>query len=128
MLYMHHKDRKSSDTNRQHIKPTQISAEQYLCEQLHKYTKTDPLENILTQLEKQPAANNINNNMYNMPHRNNTTHEHPSVHKEQDNSERINKENNEHKISVNRTQGSRSIDNEEKGQDSGIRTRYGRIV
>ena len=37
--------------NRQHIKPTQISAEQYLCEQLQKHTKTDPLENIHTQLE-----------------------------------------------------------------------------
>ena len=58
--------------SRQDIKPTQISAEQYLCEQLHKHTKTDPLENILTQLEKQPAASNINNNIYNGPHRNNT--------------------------------------------------------
>ena len=32
--------------NRQHIKPTQISAEQYLWDLLHKHIKTDPLENI----------------------------------------------------------------------------------
>ena len=37
--------------NRQHIKPTQISAEQYLYEQLQNHTRTDPLENILTQLK-----------------------------------------------------------------------------
>ena len=37
--------------NGQHIKPTHISAEQYFCEQLQKHTKTDPLENILTQLK-----------------------------------------------------------------------------
>ena len=29
--------------NRQHLKPTQISAEQYLWGQLHKHTKTDPI-------------------------------------------------------------------------------------
>ena len=38
--------------NRQHIKPTQISAEQYLHEQLQKHTRTDPLETILTQLKR----------------------------------------------------------------------------
>ena len=48
--------------NRQHIKPTQISAEQYLCQQLQKHTKTDPLENILIQLEQQQMATNIINN------------------------------------------------------------------
>ena len=61
--------------NRQQIKPTQISAEQYLWDQLHKHTKTDPLKSILTQkLEKQPVTSNNNSNIYNGPHRNNTTH------------------------------------------------------
>ena len=45
-----------------HIKPTQIFAEQYLHEQLKKQTKTDPLENILTQIGKQQTATNIINN------------------------------------------------------------------
>ena len=51
---------------------------------------------------------------------NNTTHEHATAHKEQDNNKRICEENNEQKINVNRTPGSRSIDNKEKGQDSGF--------
>ena len=83
--------------NRQHIKPTQISAEQYLHGQLYEHTKTDALENILTQPEKWPAANNISNNIYNGPYRNNTTHEHPTVHKEQENNKGECKENNEQK-------------------------------
>ena len=41
--------------NRQHIKPTPISAEKYIQEQLHKHIRTDPLENILNQLNKQPG-------------------------------------------------------------------------
>ena len=53
-----------------------------------------------------------------------TTHKHPAVHKERDNNERICEENNEQNISVNRTPGSRSINNKEKGQDSVIRTGY----
>ena len=74
--------------NRQHIKPAQISAEQYLCDQLHKHTKTDSLESILTQLDKQPVTSNNNDNIYNGPHRNNTTHEHSMSHKELDNNQR----------------------------------------
>ena len=33
--------------NRQHIKQTPISAEQYLWDKLHKHIRTDPLESIL---------------------------------------------------------------------------------
>ena len=33
------------------MKPTEISAEQYLFDQLNKHTKTDPLESILIQLQ-----------------------------------------------------------------------------
>ena len=44
--------------DRIHIKPTQITAEQYLQEQLQKHTTTDSLEDILKQLDKQPSASN----------------------------------------------------------------------
>ena len=71
----------------------------------------------------------MNSNIYNGPHgSNNTIHEHPTMHKEQENDQRKCEENNEQKISVNRTPGSRSIDNQEKGQSSVIRTKYGRIT
>ena len=106
----------------------QTSDEQYLHEQLCRHTKTNPTENILTQLEKQQAASNINHYIYNGPHRNNTTHKLPTVHREKDNNQRKCDENNKQKISVNRTSGSRSSDNQRKGQDSVIRTGYGRIV
>ena len=74
--------------NRQHIKPTWISAEQYFCEQLQKHTKTDLLEKILMQLQKQPNANNITNNADIGPHSKNTTHDHITAYKEQDNNQR----------------------------------------
>ena len=37
--------------NRQHLRPTQKSAKQYLLDQLHKHTKTDPLEHFNTNSE-----------------------------------------------------------------------------
>ena len=98
MPYLHHKKTGRLVTlNRQHIKPTQISAEQYLWDQLHKHTNTDPPESILTQLDKQPVTSNNNNNIYNGPHRNNSTHEHATSHKEPDNNQRKSEENNEQK-------------------------------
>ena len=75
-------NRKTSHMKWTTHKATQISAKQYLQDQLHKYTKTDPLEINLTQLGKQPVASNNNNNIYNGPHRNNTTHEQSTLHKE----------------------------------------------
>ena len=72
--------------NRQHIKPTQISAEQYLHEQLQKHTKVDPLENILTQLKNnqlQPILSITDNG----PHTINTTHDHTIMHEEQNKSQ-----------------------------------------
>ena len=41
---------------RKHIKPTQITAEQYLWDHLQKHATTDPLEDILKQYEKQPIC------------------------------------------------------------------------
>ena len=35
-----------------HVKPTQMTVEQYLWNQLDKHIVTDPLEDILKQLEK----------------------------------------------------------------------------
>ena len=40
------------------MKPMQITAEQYLLEQLQQHTTTDPLELILRQLDKQPCTGN----------------------------------------------------------------------
>ena len=73
--------------NRQHIKPKQISAEQYLHEQLRKHIKTDPLENIHTQLKKQPTAINIINNIDSGTHTINITYNLTTTHKEQDNNQ-----------------------------------------
>ena len=56
-----------------------ILTEQYLCDQLHKHIKADLLENILEQLEKQPATSNIGNNTEKAEHNNNTTHEHTTT-------------------------------------------------
>ena len=62
--------------NGQHVSATQISAEQYLWHHPQKHTKTDPLENILTQLEKQPDASNNYNNINNGTFIKNPKHEH----------------------------------------------------
>ena len=43
--------------NSKHVKPTQITAEPYLWDQLDKHIVTDPLENILKQIEKQTPMN-----------------------------------------------------------------------
>ena len=45
--------------NRWHIKPTPISAEHYLCSQLNKHTKTDPIHTILGHLDKHPPPSTI---------------------------------------------------------------------
>ena len=37
--------------NRQHIKPTPITAEDYMCYQARKHTKTDPLDAILDHIQ-----------------------------------------------------------------------------
>ena len=39
------------------MKPTQITAEEYLWDQLDKYIVTDPLEDILKHIEKQTPMN-----------------------------------------------------------------------
>ena len=99
---------------------------------MQKYTKTDPLEKILTQLEKQPNAINITNNADIGPHSNNTTHDHTTPYEEEDNDQRKGEENIGQyigqNISVNKTPVRRSSDNKEDGQDNVIRTRYGRII
>ena len=73
--------------NRQHVKPTKLSAEQYLLVQLQKHIQTDPLENILTQLEKQPYPTSISHYTNNAPHSNNITHGHTTASEGQDNSQ-----------------------------------------
>ena len=41
---------------RQHIKPTPITAEDYMCYQARKHTKTDPLNDILDHIWKNPPT------------------------------------------------------------------------
>ena len=43
--------------NSKHVKPTQITAEQYLCDQLDKHIVIDPLDDILGHTEKQTPMN-----------------------------------------------------------------------
>ena len=43
--------------NSKHVKPTLITAKQYLCDQLDKHIVTDPLEDILKHLAKQTHTN-----------------------------------------------------------------------
>ena len=106
----------------------QISVKQYLWDQVHKHTKTDPLESILTQLEKKLGANNNNNNINNGPFINIPTHDYSTLHKEPGNDNRKSEENNEHKISEKRISVGRNIDHKDKDHGSVIRTRYGRII
>ena len=40
--------------NRQHIMPTRITAEDYMCYQARKHTKTEPLNAILDHIQKSP--------------------------------------------------------------------------
>ena len=40
--------------NRKHIKPTPITAEDYICYQASNYTKTDPINAILDHFQKNP--------------------------------------------------------------------------
>ena len=82
--------------NRQHIKPVQISAEQYLHDQLYKHIKTDLLENVLEQLNKQPPTSNMGSNTEKAQHNNNATHGHRTPYQTQDNLQNTEEENSEH--------------------------------
>ena len=115
--------------NRHHVKPTQISAEQHLWDQLQKHTKSDALGNILTQLEKQPGtSNNNNNSINNWPFINNQTHEYSTPCKEPDSNQRKSEENNEHKISEKGVSVNRNVDHKGKDCNNVVRMRYGRII
>ena len=47
--------------NRQHIRPTPITAENFLHNQLSKHTKTDPLDAILDHIQRHPPPHTIKN-------------------------------------------------------------------
>ena len=40
--------------NRQHIRPTHITAENLLCNQVNKHTKADPLDDTLDHIQRHP--------------------------------------------------------------------------
>ena len=74
--------------NRRHLKPTPISAEHYLHNQLIQHTRTDPLNAIPEHLKKHPPPPNITDTIHNGPHGNSTTHEHKAPEAVQDNNEK----------------------------------------
>ena len=59
---MCNKDRKLIKRNSKHVKTTQITAKRYLWDQLHKHKMTDPIEDILKQLENQTQQSKITHN------------------------------------------------------------------
>ena len=118
--------------DRKHIKPTQITAKQYLWEQLQKHT-TDPLDDILEQLDKQPHTSNaypINNG----PCTNHPRHEYTTPCKGPEN-DQIDKEANsghinsgKRVISKKRVPVSRDGIHKSKDSDSYLWITSGRIV
>ena len=56
------------------MKSTQITAEQYLCDQLGKHIVTDPLEDILKQIEKQTPMNHTYTHNEKLQNTQNGTH------------------------------------------------------
>ena len=72
--------------NSKHVKPAYIKAKQYLQDQLDKHIVTDPLEDILKQLEKPTHTihthpqNEQFKNAQNGTHRSNTLHESMTTH------------------------------------------------
>ena len=105
--------------NRQHIRPTPISAEHNLCNQLSKHTKTDPLNTILDHLEKHPPPPTITDTPNERPHSNNTTNELTAPENVQNNNEKQMEEKDTN-IAPN------SMYSNDK--ENVIRTRYRRIV
>ena len=89
---------------------------------------TDPLENILTQLEKQNHTNSFSHYANNAPPSNNITPDQVTASEEQDNSQRKGEENNGQKLSINKIPINRSSDNRDNGQETVIKTRYWRVI
>ena len=109
--------------NRQHIKPTTISTEHYLQDQLCKQTKSDLPDNILAHLEKQPYASNIINNTNDGQNSCNIKHSHTLGHEDQDNNPKRGEENSEQKTNTDKSPVNKHSNNKDNGHDSVIRTR-----
>ena len=105
--------------NRWHIRPTPISLEQYLCNQLVQHTKTNPLDTILNHHEKHPPPPAITDTTSERPHSIYTTLKHIAPNNIQNNNEKQPEEN-----KTNITPNIKYSDNKENV----IRTRYGRIA
>ena len=105
--------------NRQHIKPTPITAEDYMCYQASKHTKIDPLNAILDHIQRNPP-----------------TYMDKAISNKRDNNKTIH---GEHEVR-NNLQGSREKQTEEVCSNTRVvnghineggnivKTRYGRIV
>ena len=101
--------------NRQHIKPAPLYVEHYLCSQLNKHTKIDPLNTILDHLDKHPLPSTIENTTTERPHNHCTSNDQTSIHNAQNNNKEQMEENN-----TNITLNNKDSNNKE----AIIRTRY----
>ena len=113
------KTRRIITSNRQHIRLTPISAEYYLCNELNKHTKTDPLDTILGHLEKHPPPPTITDTSNERPHSNNNSNKLTAPDNVQNNNEKQMEEKD-----TNIAPNSKYSNDKENV----IRTRYGRIV
>ena len=125
---LHHHYRKTITCNRQHIKPTPISAEWYLCKQLNKHTKNRSLDNILAQLDKHPFLSNIISNTEKGQNKSINTHINKTAQGTQNNQQGWGQEEGEQKTVRDNSIINNHASNKESGHISVIRTRYGQII
>ena len=105
--------------NRQHIKPTPITAEDYICYQANKHAKTDPLDAILDHIWKNPPTPTDKNIANDRDDNKNKQGEH----EDRNNLQGIREKQTEEVCSNTR------VDNEHKNEGEHIvKARYGRIV
>ena len=105
--------------NRQHIKPTPITAENYMCYQARKHTKTDLLNAILDHIKKNPHSYS-NKAISNKRDDNQNTH---GEHGVRNNSQGSRQE------QIEEISDSTRVDNNNINEGENIvKTRFGRIV
>ena len=116
------------------MKSTQIMVEQYLWDQLDTHIITDPLEDILKQLDKQTHSNHTCtqskqvNNTQDGTYINNMPHENITPNKREDINQTKREVNNKQKVSDNNIPFHKNTKKNSEGSDVNIRIRYGRIV
>ena len=116
------------------MKPIQITAEQYLQDQLDKHLMTDPLSDILKQIENQThiSKTHANNDQLNNIHTGNSMHntqQESTSNNDRNNVNQTNgRMNSEQKDSVNNIPPHKNNEEHTLKSDTYTRTRYGRTV